>query len=445
MVIARSSNLLGKVNILVMVSFVVSTALALDGSGTQEDPWRIQSLEDFNDFAADANYWAGFTRLETDVNLAGMVFERAVIAWDVNDAEDGFQGTAFTGVFDGNDHKIMNLTINGGFNDLLGLFSYIEEDSQIRYLGLEGSFVSGDNYVGSLVGWSYYGGISFCYSIGEVIGTDSVGGLLGVNEYGNVSNCYSTGSVAGTSYYVGGLVGFNRGKVSKCYSSGNVVGIYDVGGLVGGNVGGNISNCHSNCSVSGKDVAGGLVGGNNNTGNVSNCYSTGSVAVTGYWAGGLMGWHTGFVSDCYSKCDVSGYEWVGGLVGQNGWIDIFHGKEYPGYIFNCYSIGSVQGDSSIGGLVGYSELGNPESSFWDMDTSGQEESDGGIGLPTSQLYQQSTFSGWDFINVWNIGENQTYPYLRTYLAGDINKDGIVNFLDLSITANQWLEGDKTDE
>jgi len=48
-------------------------------------------------------------------------------------------------------------------------------------------------------------------------------------------------------------------------------------------------------------------------------------------------------------------------------------------------------------------------------------------------------------NIWNIGENQTYPYLRTYLSSDINKDGIVNFLDLSITANQWMEGDTTDE
>ncbi|MGB2806317.1 MAG: hypothetical protein WBC22_01145, partial [Sedimentisphaerales bacterium] len=115
MVIARISNLLGKITIffviccLVIVGLCVNTALALDGSGTEEDPWRIESLEDFNNFAADANYWAGFTRLETDVNLAGMVYERAVIAPDVNDAS-WFQGTPFTGVFDGNNHKITNLT-----------------------------------------------------------------------------------------------------------------------------------------------------------------------------------------------------------------------------------------------------------------------------------------------------------------------------------------------
>ncbi|MHC4546355.1 MAG: hypothetical protein ACYSYL_17895 [Planctomycetota bacterium] len=57
------------------------------------------------------------------------------------------------------------------------------------------------------------------------------------------------------------------------------------------------------------------------------------------------------------------------------------------------------------------------------------------------MQTMSTFTdaSWDFINVWDIGENQTYPYLRVCLAGDINKDGIVNFLDIAITANQWLE------
>ena len=84
MFIERSSNLLRKITILVMGIFVVNTALALDGAGTEQDPWRIESPADFNEFAADANYWAGFTRLETDVNLAGRVYERAVIARDVN-------------------------------------------------------------------------------------------------------------------------------------------------------------------------------------------------------------------------------------------------------------------------------------------------------------------------------------------------------------------------
>jgi len=32
-----------------------------------------------------------------------------------------------------------------------------------------------------------------------------------------------------------------------------------------------------------------------------------------------------------------------------------------------------------------------------------------------------------------------YPYLRVHLPSDINKDGIVNFLDVAITANQWMD------
>jgi len=68
-VIARNSNLSGKITILVIVFLCVNTTLALDGSGTEQDPWRIKSLDDFNDFAADAHYWDDCTRLETDVNL----------------------------------------------------------------------------------------------------------------------------------------------------------------------------------------------------------------------------------------------------------------------------------------------------------------------------------------------------------------------------------------
>jgi hypothetical protein len=55
------------------------------------------------------------------------------------------------------------------------------------------------------------------------------------------------------------------------------------------------------------------------------------------------------------------------------------------------------------------------------------------------MKQQATFEGWDFINVWDIGENQTYPFLRTHSPGDLNKDGAVNFLDLCVIANQWME------
>ena len=388
------SNLPGKITVLIVIccllmgSFVVNTALAFEGSGTQEEPWLIQSLEDFNDFAADANYWDDYTRLETDVNLAGMVYDRAVIAPDVS-SSNYHQGTKYTGVFDGNDHKILNLTIDdgGAGNDWIGLFGSID-NGEVRNLGLEGGSVSVSGMVvGGLVGSTKEGTISNCYSTGDVNGGGIVGGLMGSFAYSSVSNCYSTGDVSGTGDNIGGLVGYTFGIVSNCYSTGNVSGDYEVGGLMGGN----------------------------SNSNISNCYSTG---------------------------DVNGVGEVGGLMGKN-----------LSFVTNCYSTGDVQGGGgeNVGGLVGYHYSPGISYCFWDTDTQthGVTESIGGgsgvvtnvLGLPTFQLHQQFTFTNWDFINVWNIGENQTYPCLRVHLAGDINKDGIVNFLDLSITANQWIQGD----
>ena len=45
-----------------------------------------------------------------------------------------------------------------------------------------------------------------------------------------------------------------------------------------------------------------------------------------------------------------------------------------------------------------------------------DDSDGRI--TKSQAQQQSTYTGigWDFINVWNIDEGQSYPYLRNVIG-----------------------------
>jgi len=333
----RNSNLLGKIAILVMVSFVVNTALALSGSGTEEDPWRIKSLDDFNDFSADANYWDDYTRLETDVNLAGRIYSTAVIAPDVNNSNRYFDGIAFTGTFDGSGFVISNLTINtaGVDNDFLALFGQII-GSKISNLGIETMNIVGINSTSNRDGYAE-------------------AALAAENNGGTISNCYSTGSVAGgiNSIALGGLVGYNDGIISNCYST---------------------------CSVS---------GGSNSTA-------------------------------------------LGGLVGINNNL-----------IDKCYSIGPVSGEtgsSNVRALIGDSTYGTVSNCFWNKETSGRISGGGGSGRTTAQMKRRSTFIGWDFINVWNIGRNQTYPYLRLYLPSDINKDGMVNFLDIAITANQWMEG-----
>jgi hypothetical protein len=187
-------------------------------------------------------------------------------------------------------------------------------------------------------------------------------------------------------WYVGSLAGENWGTVSNWYSSGNVTGDSCVGGLVGWN-----------------------------RGTVSNCYSSGNV--TGdEGIGGLVGCNYGIVSDSYSTGNVTGDENVGGLVGGNP----------AGTVSNSHSTGSVTGYSSVGGLVGWNEAMNEaivSNSFWDIETSGQATSDGGIGKTIVEMKNINTFSGarWDIIavanpgtrkpsHIWNIVNGVTYPF-----------------------------------
>ena len=63
-----------------------------------------------------------------------------------------------------------------------------------------------------------------------------------------------------------------------------------------------------------------------------------------------------------------------------------------------------------------------------------------IGKSTAEMQMESTFTDWDFVEIWNNGENQTYPYLRVYPAGDLNHDEVVNLPDFAIFAYHWLAG-----
>jgi hypothetical protein len=137
-------------------------------------------------------------------------------------------------------------------------------------------------------------------------------------------------------------------------------------------------------------------------------------------------------------------------VGRNGFVRL---DVYPGYIFNSYSYGSVQGTWNVGGFVGIHVAGEIERSFWDVEASGEPNMCGGqgefptgcdpnCGKTTAQMQTKSTFTsaGWDFVEIWDIGEGQTYPYLRFAPAGDFNYDKKVDLLDLAILASHWLEG-----
>ncbi len=158
----------------------------------------------------------------------------------------GSLGTQFTGTFDGQGHTISNLFIDRSGNDV-GLFGCTSADSEISNVGLVDVNITGDFYVGGIVG-NNKGTITNCYSTGSITGDDGVGGLVGLN-FDTITNCYSTVNVVESETYrdgynLGGLAGYNSGTITNCYSTGGVDAgePNDVGGFVGLN-GGTITNC----------------------------------------------------------------------------------------------------------------------------------------------------------------------------------------------------------
>ena len=382
----------------VLIASGVAMGKYSGGTGEPDNPYQISDANDMNEIGANPDDWDAHFVMVNDVNLADYTGTEFNII--------GNDTTPFSGVFDGNSHTISNFTYDSNNTNYIGLFGYIDDpNAVIKDLTLTDPNVNATgyaNHVGSLAGYLGYGTIMSCGIMGSsVYGSQFVGGLVGSNEWGTISSSYATGGVEGY-YGIGGLVGYNDHTISSSYATGRVLGVGCTGGLVG-----------------------------DNFASISNCYAIGKVSGD-YHTGGLVGYNTySSIWNCYAKGDVSGEQDTGGLVGCN-----------YGAISNCYATARVWGYNFIGGLVGVGHANDVTTSFWDIETSGTTYSYGGIGKTTTEMQTESTFTnaGWDFVEIWNIGENQTYPYLRVYPAGDLSHDGIVNFVDVAILADHWLEG-----
>ena len=291
-----------------------------------------------NEIGANPGDWGSYFLLTADIDLGaytGTSFNIIGINYDY----------PFTGVFDGNGHTISNFTYKSTGTSFIGLFGYVNDpNAEIKNLGLI------DPNVNAGTG-------------------DTVGSLVGLLSDGaTIANCYVEG--------------------------GNVAGDYDVGGLTGviADLDNRVINCYATCNVSGNERVGGLVGSNG--GDIYRSYSAGSVVGTTY-VGGLAGANiAGFagaatIFNCFSSGDVSGNEVVGGLVGHN---------LQSAVIRKCYSYGMISGTAYVGGLVGLNDNLAPDS-FWDIETSDCNSSDGGTGKTTAEMQTQSTFTdaGWDFV------------------------------------------------
>ena len=295
---------------------------------------------------------------------------------------------AFNAVFRGNGYTLSNLAINRNDTDYVGLFGRTTGNVEITAIGLADVAVRGRFLVG---------------------------GLVGANNGGTIEHSYVSGNVSGRDMIVGGLVGSHRGLINNSYVTGQVLGNRTVGGLVGTNNSANnnststIINSYALNDVGGRTFVGGLVA--SNAGVLSNSYASGMVAGI-IDAGGLAGLNVGNITNSYARGDVSGSDNVGGLVGDN-----------RAFVGNSYASGMVSGDRFVGGLVGSGDSTLIERSYWDVNTSMQMTSAGGISKTTVEL-QSPTAPGMSLMEIyygwstrdWDFSGGR-YPVLK-YIVGD---------------------------
>ena len=257
--------------------------------------------------------------LTTDLNLNGE-------AW----TPIGTSSNPFKGVFDGGNHIISNLCVDGGTSSNQGLFGYTT-DGEIKNIIVENAIVKGRLNIGVVAGTPYtskYTNITVRGHV-EVNGMAYVGGVGGKNAYADWTNI--TVNVDETSYVKANSI--ENGTAYRTY----------VGGVVGfnGEGGHSFTNITSNINVEGSTCdVGGLFGIAHYNNKFENCSCSGNVTI-------------------YAAEEVEEAQEIGGIAG------VWHNENGTSVVFaNCVFEGAlttnVEGvNFCYGGLVGkaYSETG----------------------------------------------------------------------------------------
>ncbi|NCC01318.1 MAG: DUF4214 domain-containing protein [Clostridia bacterium] len=197
------------------MTFDITLAKELSGSGTKDKPYEIYTATDLNILTSStANT---YYKLMNDIDMNGRSFNMI----------EFFQGN-----LDGNNKTLKNLSISG--TNSAAFIEGVESTAYIYNLNFENpTITAGNGYAGVFA--SVSGKLENIHVNGGTITSKSglqsrAGGLAGVlNDIGELKNCYTTANV--TANEAGGLIAYMSGKITNCFAGGNVSGT-TTGGLL---------------------------------------------------------------------------------------------------------------------------------------------------------------------------------------------------------------------
>ncbi len=339
------------------------TIVPVTQDGTKEHPYIIETPEDLVNFSdrlnhmdeevEDENYYKAHFVLGNDIDMAGVNYTPAGKEITLNDGEKTIHG--FMGFFDGQGHKISNLTISVNMKtnrDYYGGLFALTNTALIRNLTLE----------------------NINYSVES--GSDDanrriiMGGIVAVAELSVFENINVTGII--TTYifdnngaYFGGIAGMwdvsDSAKSYYAYTRNCYTNIETKIGELDGEV----------CSLE-SAFNGGLFGyvyNYNSAVAIYNCITSGNIH-GGKYLGGLVG---AFASDNVSVIDCGSYaqvyatgkevSYAGGLVGMSQADIVIKDSFYNGPVVRGTRATSSNYSSYAGGIVGYATMDDYENYY----------------------------------------------------------------------------------
>jgi hypothetical protein len=389
------------------------------GSGTDQDPYLIQTADHLNNIR---NYLSSVFRQTADIDLNVPPYNQGDgwVPIGFYTPPPNSSGIPFTGKYHGDGFSIYDLYINRPGYSYYALFRYAV-GACFSNLNLCRCNVTASGSCSGLVAIGSNLNIRNCHVTGDFSGSSYLGGLASSLSHSTLDLCSAACILTGTGSSVGGLLGAGTYNVlTDCFSTRIVNGNGATGGLIGNCTYSDLSRCFSTANVNGEAKSTGGLAGRSYSSHFESCYATGDVA-GGPDVGGFGG-HYDYsdLSNCFATGNVTGWGSVGGLLGT---------QCVETTLLNTYSTGFVTAGGSYGGLVGRCFAAEaPASSYWDMQTSGQAISAGGEGRTTDEMtfpYAHDTFVGWDFVTIWQADINGTvnggYPYL-TFMSVTPDED-----------------------
>lgn len=201
---------------IISTQFIFAQTKPTQGDGTAGNPFQVGTIEHLrwisnggDDGDGDGTRWKYYYILTANIDATGSE------TWNENQGfrPIGNNSKTFRGGFDGQGYVISNLTINRPEKDYVGLFGKTANlvdgvNTEIKNIGLLNANISGQKYVG---------------------------GIVGRSENTTVENAFTTGTIISAGKAAGGIVGENvqGSTVNKAYAFVNVTGQKNVGGIVG--------------------------------------------------------------------------------------------------------------------------------------------------------------------------------------------------------------------